>query len=490
LTFSELDRWSDTCAAAFAAAGVGPGRAVLVFSLNRLEVMVACAAAWKIGAVAVPVVAIYRRHELRHILADSTPAVIVTSEAIGDRSVREEIDEVLADIGHEPAARYLMDAASTVSEGWSAFPPRPEKVPDRILVETARDGSRECLRLYTSGTTAAPKGARLSSSAVVFASCAYRDILGLTEADVSIALAPVAHIGGLYSACLVPLVSGGASVVLPRWTRDAGFEAILRHGVTWSTGAAVFLSDIVGEYERRDDPSLHVMRTFTSGGARTPPELVRRADRLGIRAMRVFGMTETAGPITMGHLDSSLERRAEWDGCLVPGNQARIVDDLGDVVPPGTEGNLQITGAQVMLGYTDEALTAAQMRHGWFDPGDRAVLSEDGWLRFAGRTKDIINRGGEKFSASDIELAIVSHPAVEAAAVIGVPDERLGEVVAAHVVLRNGGVASPVELIDHLLAYGLAKAKLPVEWNFPDALPRTASGKVQKHLLGGRSIGA
>jgi acyl-CoA synthetase (AMP-forming)/AMP-acid ligase II len=147
---------------------------------------------------------------------------------------------------------------------------------------------------------------------------------------------------------------------------------------------------------------------------------------------------------------------------------------------------LRIRGPQLPLGYTNQDATVRQLHDGWFDPGDLAAVTPDGWLLITGRTKDIINRCGEKFSSRDIEEAILEHPSISRVAVTAIPDRRLGESVGAWVVLAAGHRwDGPDPLIRHLLDLGLAKAKVPVEWNVVDSIPVTPSGKVQKHLLAG-----
>lgn len=479
LSFTELHDWAEVTATAFFRGGVGPGDRVFVLLPNCLEVLVAQLAAWRIGAVAVPVVAIYRAHEVGHILKQVHPQVVVTAEHLADRDLRAEIDDRLTAHGLAPALKLLV--GDKAADGWTTFPDRGGEV-DRTSLPEPAAADAECLRLYTSGTTAAPKGAMLSSETVVAGAQKFHTVLGLNADDVGLALAPVTHIAGMLAACLVPLTCGAGAIVLPRWEVTAGIEAIARHRITWSLGAAVFLKDMVEAYESMPERG-HVLGCFVSGGASTAPELIVRADALGMRAMRTYGMTETAGPATLCSRDAPLERRAHADGAAIDDLQIRIVDDAGTVLPAGVEGRILVRGVQLMLGYTDPAVTASQVVDGWFDTGDLGVLDEAGWIRITGRTKDIINRGGEKLSAADIEAALGRHPDVAAVAVTAVPHERLGETVGAFLVARPGAVLVPDELAAFLTANGLAKVKVPQEWHLLDSLPTTATGKVQKHLL-------
>ncbi|MFC8662198.1 class I adenylate-forming enzyme family protein [Streptomyces sp. NPDC057199] len=491
LTFGELYRWSEAIAADLTARGVGPGDRVMMLLVNRLEVVAVTAAAWRIGAIAVPVVAIYRTHELVHIVRDSQPTVMVTAAGLRERRLAEELDSCCAAVGVKPAVRYLVDPNESVA-GWSALPGSQAR-PDRsVSLPDPSPADDECLRLYTSGSTSAPKGVRLNSHAVIFGGRQFNDRLGIDESHVGLAIAPVAHIAGMLAAGLVPLTCGASTVILPRWDPEKAVQVIHDHKVTWTLGASVFLKDLVEEYERRRADNLHVLRFFVSGGANTAPELVERADALGMWAARTYGMTEATGVVTLAPRDVPVQRLAHWDGKLADNAEVKILDEAGRPVPPGTEGNIWIKSAQLLLGYTDPQINRTQFdEEGWFSPGDRGMVSADRWMRITGRTKDIINRGGEKFSSADIEHVLQRHPRVDSAAVMGVPEERLGEAVCAFVTGRPG-LPPPTheELTAFMIEQDVARAKIPTEWHLVDQLPRTASGKIQKHLLRAARDGA
>jgi acyl-CoA synthetase (AMP-forming)/AMP-acid ligase II len=477
LTFGELSAWVDSVAAAMLHAGVQKSDKVLVHLPNGFEVVVFQLAAWRIGAVAVPVVPIYRRRELSHIVGDVRPRVIVTAGGPVDARHAVMFDDLLdSHHQHDVTKWQVGDAAA----GWAPAPPRPDGPCHIDLPDPAADDDC-CLVLYTSGTTSAPKGVRLSSTALVEATRAWVGI-GIDHRDVALAVAPLAHIAGLIPGALLPLTVGCPTVIMRRWDAREAVTLIDRHKATISAGAAVFLHDLVHEYQQLV-ADIHRLSHFVSGGAATPSALIRAAERVGMRASRAFGMTETAGVIAIAGPYAPLDRRANYDGCLIDSVQVRIVAD-GKPVARDSEGSLQIRGPQVLMGYTDPRRTEEQLRDGWFDPGDIARVTADGWLQIVGRTKDIINRGGEKFSARDIEEAILDHPDIKQVAVTAVPDQRFGEAVAAFVVLTDQRSWPGAERISaYLIDAGLAKAKVPVEWNVVDRIPVTATGKVQKHLL-------
>lgn len=479
LTFQELADWVNFAAQRMVAAGVGRSDRVLVHLPNGFEVVVFQLAAWRIGAVAVPVVPIYRRRELSHIVGDVRPRLILTSGASDAGDHTSVFDELLRAHNQHDVIKWHVGSPAA---GWSAAPELPTEPPTTVLPDPAEVDDC-CLILYTSGTTSAPKGVQLSSAALVQATWAWIGI-GIGHSDVALAVAPLAHIAGMIPGALLPLTVGCRTVIMPRWDARRAVELVDRHKATISAGAAVFLHDLVREYGR-NTKDIHRLSHFVSGGAATPPELVRAADAVGMRASRAFGMTETAGVIAIASPHAPLDRRANYDGCLVDSVQVRIVDEDGRQLPNGSDGALMIRGPQLLTGYTDPLRTAEQIRDGWFDPGDVACVTSDGWLRITGRTKDIINRGGEKFSARDIEEALLNHPHIDQAAVTAVPHDRFGEAVAAFIVLTSPEHwDGPDAVSAFLIEEGLAKAKVPTEWNVVDHIPVTATGKVQKHLLG------
>lgn len=475
LSFADLDARVNAAARHLVAAGTGPGERVLLQAGNGLDLVVLTLAAWRIGAICVPVVPIYRRRELAAIVADTRPAVIAAAEAAGSRSPCAELDEVLTELGHAPRLRVLLDGGSR--SRWSAVTDGPSvPLPDPA-------GPDECCAiLYTSGTTSAPKGARISGRAMLANLHNWCTAQALTAQDVTLTGAPLAHIGGLQS-LLIPLLCGGRAVVLPQWDADVAVATIEAERVTLMSGPPVFLADLVERYERGAGAGPRLGR-FLSGGAATPSSLIERAEAVGVVASRCYGMTETVGTIAQSTPDDPLPARRDTDGRLLPGTQVRVVDDAGVPVPAGELGHLQIRSGQLMLGYTDPALTVAQLTDGWFFPGDLGRLDADGRLTMAGRSKDIINRGGEKFSAQDIEAALAACPGIREAAVVGLPDERLGEKIGAFLVLSDGVAwTGPEPVLAALEAARLARPKYPVAWFVLDELPRTASGKVQKNLL-------
>jgi acyl-CoA synthetase len=485
VSYGQFDAWVTRVAARMVACGVGRGDRVIVKLPNCLEALVLQAAAFRIGAVNVPMIPIYREYETRQIISDARPAAIAVGHALGSRRPFDEVDAVLADLGHTPAVKFVVGGEAT---GWTAVPglPQPSDAEGRrVELPEPADADQPALLLYTSGTTSAPKGAYLTSRAL-FAQLRNMAAIGeLDETTVVAAGTPLSHLGGFIAGLVLPAFLGARSVILPAWCPDDAVEVIERERVTLMMGATVFLQDLVDRYAAGGGHG-HRLSNYMCAGATIPARLVRAAQEVGVNATRNYGMTETAGICTGANHDHPIGMRADWDGHLLSGMEIEAVD--GDHRPLGDDcvGELRIRGPQLFDGYTDAGITRAQFDDdGWFYPGDIGVVA-GGWVRMTGRSKDIVNRGGEKFSTQDIEMALIAHNDLAAVAVTAVPDARFGETVGAWVVLAPGvGWQGPEPYLRHLDDLRLAKSKLPTEWHVVDAIPMSASGKVQKFQLAG-----
>jgi acyl-CoA synthetase (AMP-forming)/AMP-acid ligase II len=484
VSYREFDTWVTTVASDLVRRGVRRGDRVMVQLPNCLEALVLQVAAFRIGALDMPVIPIYREHEVRQIVAESRPAVVAAAARLSTREPAAELDGICAELGHEPAVRYLTGG---VRPGWNPVP-GPGEIPPGELAETELPeplpANESALLLYTSGTTSAPKGALLSSAALIAHMRNFQAALDVAEDCVILCATPVSHLGGFVAGVIFPAFLGARSVIMSGWRPDEAVELIEQEQASLAMGATVFLSDLVQRYEA-GAAAKHRLSLYACAGATLPPSLVLRAEAAGVRAMRCYGMTETAGVCAAAPPDAPVERRSQWDGQILAGMEIEAVTPDRVPLPPGEEGELRIRGPQLLTAYTDPEHTREQLDgEGWFYPGDIGVVDDQGWVRMSGRLKDIINRGGEKFSALDIESAIASHPDVAAVAVTAVPDERLGEAVGAWIVLAAGAEwQGPERIIEHLEAVRLARQKIPVQWTVVPSLPTTASGKIQKNKL-------
>jgi len=303
----------------------------------------------------------------------------------------------------------------------------------------------------------------------------------LTWRDVMFMASPLTHITGILQGLIVPTMAGARSVLMAQWDAAEGVDLIEKEGATYIAGATVFLQGVVEEYQRRGGrPAL---QQFTCGGATVPPHLIEAADALGIVAYRCWGMTEFP-TTTLASENDPLDRRARTDGHKAEAVEVEAVDDDWHPLPDGEEGELRVRGPERMTGYVDASLNAEVIDdEGWFYTGDVGVVDEAGYVTITGRRKDIINRGGEKFSAREIEDLLAGHPSVAEVAVVAVPGGRLGERVCAAVVPRAGHDIDRAALLAWLEEHRIARQKLPEEVRAMAELPHTPAGKVQKFRI-------
>lgn len=484
-TYGDIHRWSLAVARALLARGIGPSDRVLIQAVNSAQLLAAQFGAWRIGAVTVPVVPMYRAHELKSIIADVRPRAVLSSGRIGSRCYCTELDETLAQMGHEAALKMVLEAPPD-RQGWVATPsaPSPHEAIDEADLPDPGGPSACAVILYTSGSTAAPKGAMLRGAAIVNNARAMQRIYGYGASDVALCATPLGHTGALINSIMIPMVSGARAVVMRSWKPDEAIELIERERITFMGAPPLILQDLIERYEAQSTAG-HRLHSYICGGGAMPPSLIMRADAVGIRASRNYGMTETTGTITACPPTEPIHRRAHFDGYPLYGSEVQIVDEQRRPLPLGKVGEIRIRCPLLMIGYTDPALNEAQLdSDGWFYTGDLGRLDAGDWLVFEGRVKDIINRGGEKFSSQDIEAAIADCPGITDVAVVGAPHARYGEVVAAFVRLKPGVEWSgPEDILRHLETLKLAKQKWPVHWIVLADFPRTPSGKIQKQAL-------
>jgi cyclohexanecarboxylate-CoA ligase len=251
---------------------------------------------------------------------------------------------------------------------------------------------------------------------------------------------------------------------------------------TFTMGATPFLNDLT-EHVAASGQGTPSLKIFVSAGAPIPRALVTKARAtLGSAIVSAWGMSEN-GAVTTARVEDPEEKVTGTDGCPLPGMEVRVVDLAGAVVPAGEEGMLQVRGCSNFVGYLKRPGLAHVEDGGWFDTGDIARMDADGYIRIAGRSKDIIIRGGENIPVVEVENILFKHPAVAAVAIVGYPDPRLGERACAFVMLRQGQSLSFEEMAAYLKAQKMAMQYIPERLQVVDAMPQTPSGKIQKFRL-------
>jgi acyl-CoA synthetase len=337
--------------------------------------------------------------------------------------------------------------------------------------------------LFTSGTESRPKGAVHTHETVLFGERALGGALGFGEDDVAFMASPISHTTGFMHGVVMTLTTGGTLSLLDVFKGPEAVAQMRAHRCTWTMGATPFLADTTDVLEAAAG-RLPDLRYFLTGGAPIPEVLVRRAQGVGLRVLAIYGSTESP-PHTVVHPADPAENSWLTDGRPLAGIEVRIMGEGGEPAPVGEIGEEWSRGPNTFLGYLGEPeLTRKDLdADGWYHSGDLARAFPDGSIRIAGRVKDIIIRGGQNISVREVEDYIVSHPAVQSAAVVGIPHPRLGETGCAVVVTRPGRTLTLPELVEFLVGKGVAKFKLPERLEVWPALPSTPSGKVQKFLI-------
>jgi acyl-CoA synthetase (AMP-forming)/AMP-acid ligase II len=478
LTWAELVDASLRLAGFLQAQGIGPGDPVVWQLPNWWESMVVAFGIWAAGAISVPVVPIFREHELTAIVGAVGPKCVITAASFRNTDHVAQFESVLggAGAGAHPV-RVVVRGAAT---GWIAFE-------DVVTASPAARGDVDpdapSLVGFTSGTTSGATGAVMSTRATLTVPMRHVRATPYNFRDRSYMPAPVSHITGLLMAVTLPLVSGCSIVLAERWDAAQAVDDFVRHGVTFSGGATVFIQELVEAIAAAGLASFPLANGYNCGGSAIPTDLMRRCEELGLKPRRAYGMTECPTVSACYGYDPA-EIRVETDGRLLPGIELRVLDAEGNDVAPGEAGEFLVRGPQRALGYLDSSHTRdAFDDDGWFRTGDLGAIDARGCVTVTGRTKDIINRGGEKLSAREIEELICRYPGVGDAAVVAAPHPRLGEEPAAFIIVRAGEGATDDDLQAFLRAEGVAPQKIPRIWVPVDEFPRTPSGKVMKYEL-------
>jgi cyclohexanecarboxylate-CoA ligase len=309
---------------------------------------------------------------------------------------------------------------------------------------------------------------------------------GYSGHDIQFNPSPITHTTGLITGFLLPLMHGASVHLMEAWEPRAGLADIAKFHTTAAVTATAFLQMLMDAYDPdQHDPSS--MRLWVAAGSPIPSAFVRRAQQVlpQLRVLSLYGRSENAVTTTCT-VDDDPERSVTSDGKALPGTSVKIVDDDGQEVPRGEQGDIAYKGPMHMLEYINNPEETRKLftQDGHSRSGDLGVMDADGYVRVTGRLKDIVIRGGLNISVRQIEDQLTAHPAIRAVAAVGMPDENLGERLCCYVVLSDGHetLALP-EVSEYLLAQGLAIQKVPERLEIVPELPMTATGKVQKHVL-------
>ncbi|MBN3856259.1 long-chain fatty acid--CoA ligase [Paraburkholderia sp. Ac-20340] len=509
ISYSELDQQSDALACAWLERGLARGDRVAIYLQNVPQFVIALVAAWKIGAIAVPVNPMNRSRELRVLLADSAARVLVCHGTLYDDVVLPllaEDDTLKPHVMTTSALEYQtrndarLFAGMTHADGATATAGISHAgAEDFATAIAAHSGQKPppielhgddiAMFVYTSGTTGVPKGAMNTHGNMAFNAQVYRDWVGLREGAPILGVAPLFHITGLVGHVGAAFICAAPLVLAYRFEPGVILDAIAEHKPEFTIGAITVFIALMND-ARATREHFASMRRIYSGGAPIPPSVIEafRA-RFGHYIHNGYGLTETNSPthvVPVGR-DAPVDAASGTLSIGVPAFnvESYIGDDMGRPLPAGEVGEIISRGPMVVPGYWNKPQESAKaIVDGFFRTGDVGFMDEHGWFYLVDRKKDMINAGGYKVWPREVEDVLYTHPAVREAAVVGVPDSYRGETVKAVVSLKPQASATPEELVEYCKAR-MAAYKYPRIVAIIDELPKTVTGKILRRELRG-----
>lgn len=470
-TNSERNEYAGKMGTVLREYGVKPGDHVVFMMPNSPDVTAGFQAAWKIGAVIIPVTPMLNAREVGFIIQNSGSRVVVTTPILAQR-----LKDATAG---NPDFDHLLVLGETGVEGAKNIAPQISHAsPFPTLTDRAEDDL--AMLLYTSGTTGHPKGVMLTHKNLYLNARATASISAVPPKTMFLSVLPLSHSFGVMT-MNVGYILGSRSVLLSHFDSGQALQAIQDYKVERFAAVPTMLTYLVNfpDREKFDHSSL---KKVNSGGAALPNEVRLDFERLyGCEVNEGYGLSETS-PTATGYPDG-MKYRPGSVGKAIPGVEVKIFTLDGKELPPGEPGEICIKGPNVMKGYwKNPEATADAMRGEWFRSGDVGYMDEGGFVYITDRTKDLIIKGGENISPREIEEAIHTHPAVAECAVIGLPSTKYGEDIAAVVVLKSGKAASEEEIQAHVATY-VTKYKIPSTVIFMPFLPKNPVGKILKKDL-------
>src|SRR6266446_4762496 len=450
--------------------GVAIGDVVSLLMPNSAEYIIAYFACWQLGALAGPVNSLLKEEEISFVMNNSAAKTILIHSEFRPRleNIRNDLPRLKSVIGFDDEALATRDFANASST-------------DLSLSNIHLDD--EAIIIYTSGTTGKPKGCLLTHGNLIANARQISEWLQFTKDDRLLSIMPLFHMNAVSVTTLSALYAGGSTVVSPRFSASRFWQIISDYEITSFGSVATMLSMLLSTYPDGVPAGLKTdqLRFAMCGSAPVPAEVMQRFEEtFNCLVIEGYGLSESTCRSTFNPPDK--RRRAGSCGVAI-GNEMRVVDDEDNEVPDGELGEIVMRGENILKGYyRNEAATATAFRNGWFHTGDVGYRDPDGFFYIVDRKSDMIIRGGENIYPREIDEVLYQHPAVAAAATIGVPDPLYGEDVAAFVVLKEGKAVSEDELINYCRER-LADYKSPKTIRIVESIPKGPTGKLLKREL-------
>lgn len=495
-TLAEVDSGSDALAVALAEHGMAENDRIALYLQNVPQFVIALLASWKLGCTVVPVNPMLKGRELSYVLADSGAKGLICLQELWNSSAAKaaEGSPVSVAVTTSPLDGLSADLPPVLRSAQRAETPGAEDLAHLLrryagqrptpLTFTSRSTA---LLTYTSGTTGDPKGAMNTHSNVAFNAQVCRDWMGLTEEDVCLAGAPLFHITGLIGHIAVAMLTSMPMVLGYRFDPATMSELAERHQATFTALAITAYTAIMNDPSARERDLSSLSKAYSCGSPVSMSTVERFEREIGPYIHNIYGLTETTGPshgVPYGQqapVDPA--SGALSIGVPVFNNVARIIDENGNALPAGELGEIVVSGPGVVPGYWNQPEATAQaMPDGEMRTGDVGFMDAHGWFYLVDRKKDLIIASGFKVWPREVEDALLAHPAVREAIVVGIPDEYRGETVKAYVSLRPRTSVMPGELIE-FCKRNLAAYKYPRIIEIMEELPKTPTGKLLRREL-------
>lgn len=485
-TYQELGKLVDRVALGLIELGLGKGDVISFQLPNWNEFVILHYAVTRIGAISNPLIPIYRDREIGYMVGMVESKMIIVPDQFRGFDFPAMIERLRP---QWPSMEHIYVIGDHVPAGMQSFSsllnePWEERRDPGILDEIVHDPNDVTEIIFTSGTTGSPKGVMHTHNTLCISTDYWIERLRLTSDDIMFMASTFAHQTGFGYGVRLPTHYAGTAVYQDIWNPSEFIEWVEKEKITFTAGATPFLQDTV-QYEGIENYNLTSLRTFVALGAPIPRALVKEAaEKVPFTILAGWGQTEN-GLVTLTKLDDSEEILTSTDGVAFPGMELKVVNFQGDTCSPNEEGDLLCRGPALFVGYLKQIdKTMDEYMDGWFITGDRAVMDEAGYIRIAGRNKDIIIRGGENIPIAYVENVLYENPDISVVQIIAMPDARLQEKACAFISMKAGKTPLTLQSVQAFLSEkGIAKQYWPEHVEIIDEFPRTPSGKIQKFRL-------
>ncbi|MEY2683453.1 MAG: hypothetical protein RJA09_597 [Pseudomonadota bacterium] len=482
-TYRELAQMADRIAVGLYKLGVRRNDVVACQLPNWWEFTLTYLACSRIGAVINPLMHIFREHELNFMLKHGQAKVMIGPKVFRQFNFEAMMRGLQSQL---PDLAQLVVVGGDGSDSFEALLSGPSWEHDAqapTILSQGRPGPDDITQLiYTSGTTGEPKGVMHTANTTMANIIPYAQRLELDAEDVVLMASPMAHQTGFMYGLMMPIMLKARAVLMDVWDPRKAIEVVQAEQATFTMASTPFLTDLTKNVADTG-AAIPSLKTFLCAGAPIPSALVEQARQvLPTKIVSAWGMTEN-GAVTLIRLTDPDERAFSTDGLPLPGVEVKVVGLDGQTLPPGQAGALYVRSCSNFAGYLKRPHLNSTDAEDWFDTGDLARIDEQGYIRITGRSKDVIIRGGENIPVVVIENLLYRHPAVQMAAIVAYPDERLGERACAVVVPKPGMELDLATLVDYLKGEKVALQYIPERLEVLEAMPTTPSGKIQKFKL-------